>query len=325
VAAIMLTQLHYTESLRVEVDAAVAETAQDDVYPGARALTSALSTTRFGPAVRDEPEAPSPLPLLTDARDDTPDSTADGCFAAAHEVPRTECDYGDPDGPRTVVLAGGSHAEHLLPALDAIGRERGVKIRTMLKASCPLRALDPAALEEAEPNEQACGRWLDETFDRIAEEDPDAVLTTSTRPRGEDALGDHVPDDYIGAFDRITAARIPVVGVRDNPWTWGPEVRDALDCRAESASELGSVRDRSDALDPIDPAPAAYPGLARRDLVTLLDFTDLLCTDEVCPAEIGNVVVYRDSDHLTATYVRTMTPFIDEQLCRRTDLCAPRT
>src|SRR5699024_2537777 len=147
----------------------------------------------------------------------------------------------------------------------------------------------------------------------------------STRPRGEDAPGDHVPGDYIGAFDRITRAEIPVVGVRDNPWLWGPEMRDPLDCLAATDDDIGCGRDRADALDPVDPAPAAYAGLARADLVTLLDFTDLLCTDEVCPAEIGNVVVYRDSDHLTATYVRTMTPFIDEQLCRRTDLCAPRT
>ncbi|MGB4629935.1 MAG: SGNH hydrolase domain-containing protein, partial [Propionicimonas sp.] len=42
--------------------------------------------------------------------------------------------------------------------------------------------------------------------------------------------------------------------------------------------------------------------------VVPIDLTSELCPQLWCPAEIGNVMVYRDKTHLTSTYVRTMTP-----------------
>jgi hypothetical protein len=45
-----------------------------------------------------------------------------------------------------------------------------------------------------------------------------------------------------------------------------------------------------------------------------LDLTDSICGPEVCAAVVGNVLVYRDDDHLTNTYVRTLTPVVGRQL-----------
>ena len=43
---------------------------------------------------------------------------------------------------------------------------------------------------------------------------------------------------------------------------------------------------------------------------------DELCAGALCPAVIGNVLVYRQSGHLTATYAATMTPWFDRHLSR---------
>ena len=43
-----------------------------------------------------------------------------------------------------------------------------------------------------------------------------------------------------------------------------------------------------------------------RDGYTILDFTDLICPDGWCSPVIGNVLVWIDTDHLTADYVETM-------------------
>ena len=37
-----------------------------------------------------------------------------------------------------------------------------------------------------------------------------------------------------------------------------------------------------------------------------MDFTDLICPDGWCSPVIGNVLVWIDTDHLTADYVETM-------------------
>jgi hypothetical protein len=50
------------------------------------------------------------------------------------------------------------------------------------------------------------------------------------------------------------------------------------------------------------------------DNVAFLDTADLVCGPELCPAEIGNVLVYLDDNHLTASYATTMAPMIEDQV-----------
>jgi hypothetical protein len=38
------------------------------------------------------------------------------------------------------------------------------------------------------------------------------------------------------------------------------------------------------------------------------------CPGKMCPAVIGDVLVYRKGSHLTATYVLTLTPWLAEHL-----------
>jgi len=48
--------------------------------------------------------------------------------------------------------------------------------------------------------------------------------------------------------------------------------------------------------------------------VRLIDPTPVACTENKCPAVIGDVLVYRNGAHFTATYVRTLTPWLGKQL-----------
>jgi hypothetical protein len=68
---------------------------------------------------------------------------------------------------------------------------------------------------------------------------------------------------------------------------------------------------RSKALD----YPKVNTRVAERvEGVRLIDPTPVACTEKKCPAVIGDVLVYRNGAHLTATYVRTLTPWLDKQL-----------
>jgi hypothetical protein len=48
--------------------------------------------------------------------------------------------------------------------------------------------------------------------------------------------------------------------------------------------------------------------------VELIDLTPEICPRDLCRAVIGNALVYRDKRHLTATYARTLKPWISEGL-----------
>ena len=60
------------------------------------------------------------------------------------------------------------------------------------------------------------------------------------------------------------------------------------------------------------PATAAGP-VDAVDLptVTSVSFDDLVCGPQTCDGAIGGVVAYYDRSHLTATYVTTMTPYME--------------
>jgi hypothetical protein len=46
----------------------------------------------------------------------------------------------------------------------------------------------------------------------------------------------------------------------------------------------------------------------------LMDVNDLICEPRTCPPIIGNVVVYRDTHHLTQTYISTLAPYFVQRL-----------
>jgi hypothetical protein len=48
--------------------------------------------------------------------------------------------------------------------------------------------------------------------------------------------------------------------------------------------------------------------------VTVVDPVPWFCTTEHCPVIVGNVLVYRDAGHITATYARMLAPQLDQAL-----------
>ena len=76
-------------------------------------------------------------------------------------------------------------------------------------------------------------------------------------------------------------------------------------------SVCGVDRDRAMAqVDPTLAIAGQYPNM------TFLDYTDGICNDTYCPAVVGNIVVYRDFHHLTATYIRSLIPALEGDLQR---------
>ena len=60
------------------------------------------------------------------------------CWGSMVENATAPCIFGDVTASTTVVLMGDSHAEHWLPAMDRIGRERHWKVYAMVKPACPV-------------------------------------------------------------------------------------------------------------------------------------------------------------------------------------------
>lgn len=269
-------------------------------YPGAQALTENYRVAKL-------PMRPSVL----EADDDIPPSSIDRCVTGFTGVEVVTCVYGDPKGTRTIALAGGSHSEHWLTALHQIGRQHGFKVTTYLKFGCPLTTKAMPIIAGSFDKYPSCRTWSDNALAQIIADRPDYVFFTATRPI-LNGPGDYVPDYYLGIWDELSANGIPMLGMRDTPWM----VRDGwffspVDCLSKGGDADTCGLPRSEALAQRNPA---LDHLADYPLMKLLDLSDAVCGPSMCRAVEGNVLVYHDAHHLSATYVRTLTTELARQM-----------
>jgi peptidoglycan/LPS O-acetylase OafA/YrhL len=273
-------------------------------YPGALALIENRKVARL-------PMRPTAL----EASDDVPPSTLDGCLTNFTDTDVRVCVYGDPKAQRTIAVAGGSHSEHWLTALHAIGRQHGFRITTYLKMGCPLTTKEvPLIAGPFEPY-PACRTWSDAAMERIVADRPDYVFFTTTRPI-LNGPGDYVPEYYLGIWDELSANGIRMLGIRDTPWM----IRDGrffapVDCLSDGGDAQSCGMPRHEALAQRNPT---LDHLADYPLMDVLDLSDAVCRPDRCRAVEGNVLIYHDIHHLSATYVRTLAEELARQLADAT-------
>ncbi|MGB3352485.1 MAG: acyltransferase family protein [Mycobacterium sp.] len=269
-------------------------------YPGARAL---IDNARV-------PKLPM-RPTVLEADDDIPQSTIDGCISDFDNATVINCTYGDESATRTIALAGGSHAEHWITALDLLGRLHGFKIVTYLKMGCPLTTEETPLVMGDNRKYPKCREWNKRVMPRIIADRPDYVFTTSTRPWNIKP-GDVMPSSYLGIWQKLSDNGIPILAMRDTPWM----VRDGepffpADCLAGGGDATSCGIERSEVLSDHNPT---LDYVAEFPLLHPLDMSNAVCRPDHCRVVEGNVLMYHDSHHISSTYMRTMTNELGRQI-----------
>ena len=273
-------------------------------YPGARALVKHVRVPRL-----------RMRPTVLEAQTDYPPSTRDGCISDFANASLITCTYGDKNSTRTIALAGGSHAEHWLTALDLLGRRHHFKVTTYLKMGCPLSTEKMPLVMGSNAPYPECRDWVPKAMAKVVADHPDYVFTTSTRPWNTKP-GDVMPGTYVGIWQTFSDNNIPILAMRDTPWL----VKDGQpfnpsDCLAKGGDAISCGIKRSDVLADHNPT---LDFVEQFPMLKPLDMSDAVCRTDICPAVEGNVLVYHDAHHLSATYMRTMTNELGKQMATAT-------
>lgn len=265
-------------------------------YPGAAYLA-------HGGELPDVPYRPGPLTV----NDDHSGVLYPGCHQNQEDSEAIVCELGPADTERSIAVIGGSRAEHWLPAMEVLGHRYGWRILAMTKSAC-LFSVEPRVVAD-EPY-TSCDEWNENVMAELARRRPDAVLTTSTRVSRTREI---TPDGYIGRWRTLDDLGIRVLAIRDIP---RPQ-RDVPDC-VERYGASATICGNDPDVYGLDLPAAVAERADIPDNVDFLDLTRFLCTSDLCPAVIGNVLVYHDASHLTATYARTLAPFLGEAVLAAT-------
>src|SRR6478735_2762513 len=257
------------------------------------------------------------VPAPADAATDKSDAYADvsggqDCWAYLPRFPQVRCTFGVEGSKTHVALLGNSHAGQWLPALQTLAKKHDWQVDTYLASRCASLPVDQEL--ETKAHTRACRRWVDKATEAIIAAKPDAVVMTNrisapavgqTRETSYDAYA----QGWTDALKRFSDAGLKVMVVRDTP----APGRAIPDCVAQHQADHAACDGTRAAWLPREPAVEGVQNVNDPD-IHLIDLTDHICAKEVCHAVTGGVITYFDSSHLTATYARTLAPYLGRPL-----------
>lgn len=257
-------------------------------------------------------------PAPADAVDDVPDAYARDCQAEMADTQPKTCEFGKPDGDRTVVLAGDSKALQWSGVLDAIATDAGWRLLTTTKSSC---GLFDATRDEGGSEYTACREHNAHAVDELIELGPDAVIVSQRHhsaidpETGKNSQAAMVAG-LVRVWKRLTDAGIDVVVLNDNPTPVDAsgESYQVYECVADHRDDLSACSFSRSAGVAESGTPALLEAARRVPAVQVVDMTDTICNDTTCPPVIGNVLVYRQGSHLTNRYAMSTRAILQRRL-----------
>jgi hypothetical protein len=227
------------------------------------------------------------------------------------------------EGPRTgaalnVALVGDSHSNQYLAALKYLAAKNRWHFDVYGKTGC----IWTSAEQENTPAwVQSCDSWKKKLEDRLTTIKPYDVVITSYSATSHivaasgKSLKETVIDGFVTMWKPVTERGTRLVAIKDNP---RPRV-DYLDCISThpSTAAAACANPEETAFHYFDGQPKA---VARVPGASLLDLTRYFCRNRSCAPVIGDVIVYRDANHLTSSYTRTLAPYLRDGVLQVTGL-----
>lgn len=296
VTVVTLGAISRADGARAEQLAAMANPSPEHV--GARALTEGLQT----------PTTVEVIPDASVAFDDLPAVYSQGCIQNYRSEPGMDevlvCESTVTNPTKTVVMSGGSHVQQWYPALSALAEQEGWALVVVDKDGCRLALPDENMSQSA-----SCESWNEKAIPMLINLQPDAVFTVGSETASPEASTEFTPDGQVEAWRVLADEGIPVVTVRDTP-RFSFRVPDCVEAApVEDLSGCGIPRNETYA-----PQSPFYEADELPLTVTHIDLSNAFCSSDRCEPIVGNVFVYRDDDHITATYSRTLAPALRDQL-----------
>lgn len=249
-------------------------------------------------------------PPLEEARQDRPLMYDNDCLLDRERSEiQEDCWFGDDNGARTMVLFGDSHAAQWFPPLNQLAEASGWQIFTLTKTGCSIADIEEenAALERQYTE---CEEWRDDAMDTIEEISPELVVAANSDVK--DPIGSDPDQEWVDGWETTTERLVDyadeVATIADTP-LYSTHVPDCLADNREKAAECVEKIDdviphpdrREDSIEVIESAGS-----------TVIDPIPWVCDEETgkCPVVVGDLLAYRDSNHLSTSFASALTPHL---------------
>jgi peptidoglycan/LPS O-acetylase OafA/YrhL len=296
------------------------------------ALLNPLAKTKKSASARPHTLA-SPVPInlepqLIDAKSDRPLTYIDRCHTQENLSPSTlPCLYGDVNSTTTIALFGDSHALSWFPALNILAKKNGWKLLSLTMSAC-----SPADIPAWNPSNHSvmknCAIWRTDSLRRIALAKPRIVIVTGTRgfatidSKGKVIRGDARTAAWRSGMkrtvDQLKLATRKVIYIGDSPLSLvDPPV--CLSAHPKNALDCATPVTKAIQIDWI----SQETGMTAEERISFIDPTLWICPTSPCPVVLGNLLIYMDGGHLTATFSAALASRLRKAISVATGIALP--
>ena len=217
------------------------------------------------------------------------------------------CGFGTPKVKPTIALVGDSHASHWRGAIDAVARTHKWAGVSLSHTGCPL---SKATKNLPEPRRSECVKWNQQVIKWFARHPEITTVFVSQISGGAGVVApgrDQLAAQragYRAAWKALGNRRVVVL--RDTPKVLGDT--DTCVQRAISAHRRADVACRVPRRTALSTDTAAQVGSP------VVDLTPFFCDRSYCYPVIGGALVFKDQNHMTETFAKSLAPYVDRSL-----------
>ena len=310
------------------LDGGVAATAPTLIAESSTTIDSSVSTT----TIPTEPRLPSrgtPVeaivqamsatglpsnitPSLQQAISDMPTIYSNNCHASFSATRPKKCVYGDVSSSTVIGLYGDSHAAQWFPAFEKLAIKRNWKLVSYTKRGCPPADI-PTYSKVLGKVYKECAPWRENVLKQMVTDGVqtvfvahfDRLLSASTRvPMWQKEWRAGLQS----TIDQLTAKGITPVLMEDTPYP-GQDIPTCLSrhyTNVQLCNPIISSAFRDDMHQMLQDFDVAK--------VHVLWTRQWFCTDAGCPTVVGNILVYRDDNHMSVTFASFIAPLLDDAI-----------
>lgn len=286
----------------------VAPTVPEGPPPSVESATQPLDVLQAAVATQAVPS--NLTPTLRGASGDKPIIYADDCHVDIGSYEPARCSYGDRQSDFTVALYGDSHAAQWFPTLDKVATDRSWRLVPLTKTGCtPIDLITYNSL--VGPTYPECRPWRERVMQRLVEENVKVIFIGYSNRLLDPNTKEPFADSIIAAgfaelIPALQAMGIAPIIITDTPYPG----QDVPTCLSQALSDVPSCTfPRAKGIR--ESRQSTNIAVAVDNGAQYLDISNWVCGLEICPVISGNLLMYRDSNHITTTYAEWLTPFFD--------------
>ncbi|OOG45420.1 acyltransferase family protein [Rhodanobacter sp. C01] len=244
---------------------------------------------------------------------DAPVIYAMGCDDWYHSDRVRVCAFGPRDAAHTVVLMGDSIGAQWFPAVAEAFNRPGWRLLVLTKSSCPM-VDEPIFYPRIGRDYVECTTWRAHALQQIAAWRPDIVILGSVQTY--DLNQNQWVEGTARLLKSISAATGHTYIVRGTPHLPfdGPNCLSSQRWLPWQHSQQGECDAPAFDKQGNDVYQWQQQAASRFGNVSMLDLNNAICPDGECHAERDGIVVFRDSQHMTASFVESLSGEFEHRL-----------